>query len=87
MCNLQLLGRNPTLLQQKQRLQNALSNQLAPKDCPTKTHRLVEPIPDEIQQVLSDVFPVPAVEGRLVGVVHGFEDGVDGLVRNAQVQE
>lgn len=47
----------------------------------------MEPIFNQIQQVLGDVFPVRAVEGCFVSVVHGFEDGVDGLVSDAQVQE
>lgn len=47
----------------------------------------MEPEFNQVQQILGDVFPVRAVEGCFVGVVHRLEDGVERLVRDAKVQE
>lgn len=84
---LHLFRSDASLLQEKQRLGDAFRNHVTPEHGSAEPDGVMEPVVDQIKQVLGDVFPVGAMEGRFVRVVHRFEDGVDGLVRNAQIEE
>lgn len=64
-----------------------LGNNVAAEDGASETHGAPEPMVNDVKQVFGDVFAVGAVEGGLVDVEHGLEDGVQGLVRDVQVEE
>ena len=87
MRQLDLLWSDTSLLEEKEGFEDALSDEVASEDDAAETDRVVEPVLNQVEEILGNVLLVGTLEGSFVGVVHGFEDGVESLVGNAKIEE